>query len=233
MRSIQKGKGIFSFSKKKSKENNAKQNSTTVNNSSTTRTNTGDFREKIAKNEELLNNLKENLKKLVEEIDEHKKKALELSREGKKSEALDEIKKYKPKKELETKKLNGMIENLSEIISQLKIFEVYKFSQEKGLMKGGDNNDFVFNNPMHKKRKTLKRSKSSKNLYSNVDSLYGKLKRNLELPVNATPKDVSNALDKLISEFDYELPNSSVIEMNELDPAQEEELLKELAKLER
>ena len=175
MRSIQKGRGIFSFSKKKSKDNNAKINSATVNNSK-------DYKNTITKNEELLNNLKEKLKKLLEEIEEHKKKAVELNREGKKTEALDEIKMYKPKKELETKKLSAMIENLSDMIGQLKIFEIYKFSQEKGLMKGGDNNDFTFNNPLHKKRKTLKRSKASKNLYSNVDSLYGKLKRNLELP---------------------------------------------------
>lgn len=233
MRSIQKGRGIFSFSKKKSKDNNAKINSATVNNSSTTVNNSKDYKNTITKNEELLNNLKEKLKKLLEEIEEHKKKAVELNREGKKTEALDEIKMYKPKKELETKKLSAMIENLSDMIGKLKIFEIYKFSQEKGLMKGGDNNDFTFNNPLHKKRKTLKRSKASKNLYSNVDSLYGKLKRNLELPVNASPKDVSNALDKLISEFDYELPNINVTEMNELDPAEEEELLKELAKLER
>ena len=79
MRSIQKGRGIFSFSKKKSKDNNAKINSATVNNSK-------DYKNIITKNEELLNNLKEKLKKLLEEIEEHKKKAVELNREGKKTE---------------------------------------------------------------------------------------------------------------------------------------------------
>lgn len=59
------------------------------------------------------------------------------------------------------------------------------YTQTESLRKNNNNN-----NPLYSRSKSLKRSNGSRNLYSNVNSEYGKLKRELELPVNASRENI-------------------------------------------
>ena len=164
----------------------------------------------IIKLKDQLSSFKEKSEKLLKEIDEHKKKAVELNKDNKKADAILEIKRYNMK-ELEIKKITVMIHNV-------KVMLIHLLKQEKELMKAGGNNNMVsFKNPMHSK-KTLKRSNGSRNLFSKYNSEYGKLKRNYKLAINASPEDVLS-----------EIMKDSGIENKQSD----EELLKELEKLEK
>jgi hypothetical protein len=175
MRSIQKGKGgLFSStrnnSNKNSNKNNKKHNTVKKNNN---------LKNAIKKTRDQIDKFEERSKNLLEEIEEDKKKAVELNRNNKKTEAINKIKKYK-QKESEIEKLNVMIQNLKKPLVELMLV------QKKSLTK--NNNSFTFNNPL--KRKTLKRSEGSRNLYSNYNAEYGKFKRDLQLPIDATQDDI-------------------------------------------
>jgi hypothetical protein len=226
MRSNQKGGGFFS------RKNNNKKNNNTVNKSGTVN-NSSNLKNSITKIRDQLNKSKEKAEKLLEEIKEHKNKALELSREGKREEAISELKKYKPKEE-ETVKLTAIIHNL-------KVVLIHLLKKQKELMRGG-NNSFMFNNPVHrksKKRKTLKRSNGSRNLYSNYNSEYGKLKRQLELPIDASEDELLEALMKPSSNSNLSESNRNLLKELEPDTVEksyretERRLSKELEEVER
>jgi len=130
----------------------------------------------------------ERIDKIKNEIDEHKEKFREYGLKDK-ARALHEFNMRKIK-ERELTNLIGMISNL----------ELMEKKLTKGGKKNNNNNNFSFNNPLHhsskSKRKTLKRSYGSRNLYSKYNSNYGKEKREYQLPINATNDELINAMLK-------------------------------------
>ena len=186
--------GVFSLFKKKNgtKNNNSTVNSK-VNNPMYGKKNESNFTdeqfEEFKENRlNLINKEKERITQLLVEIDAHIEKAVRLGKENKKEWAIHELR-MKKTKEFEIKKVKFYIHKL---IEQLK-----EVAAKKKSMKGGVyNKNFTFRNPFYGKKKTLKRSNASRNLYSNVNSKYGKLKRELELPVNSTIDDVLHELFK-------------------------------------
>jgi hypothetical protein len=78
-------------------------------------------------------------------------------------------------------------------------------------------------------RKTLKRSTHSKNLYSNINSRYGKLKRELELPVDADVLEVLDALKSGLSATTNKGQNQAT-ELMELSDELDELIKKDLEK---
>ena len=207
MRTIQKGNGgWFSSTKKNNKKNNNKKNNNKKNNTNNKKKNTVEnnrnLKNSIRKLRQQIDKLKERAKNLLEEIAEHKKKTAEFNRDGKKTEAINEIKKYK-RKQSEIEKLTVMIQNLKKLLVELMLEE------EK---------TFTVNNPL--RRKTLKRSQGSRNLYSNYNAEYGKLKRELQLPIDATEDDLLKELEN---------PSTAVNKFSE----SERDLLRELEELEQ
>jgi hypothetical protein len=171
-----------------------------IGNNNTKKNNTG----KSLKN--TISKFDNQIDKLKNEIEEHKEKFREFGLKDK-ARARHEFDMRKMK-ERELTKLTGMLSNL-----------------EQKLTNGGkkkNNNNFSFNNPLYhnskSKRKTLKRSYGSRNLYSKYNSNHGKEKREYQLPINATNDELIN---EMLKPRNYQYTNS------------DRELLKELNDLEK
>ena len=143
---------------------------------------------------------------LKNEIEEHKEKFREFGLKDK-ARARHEFNMRKMK-ERELTKLTGMVSNLEERLT-------------KGGKKNNNNNNFSFNNPLHhsskSKRKTLKRSYGSRNLYSKYNSNYGKEKREYQLPINATNDELLNAMLKPRNDKFTNSERNLLKELNDLE----------------
>jgi predicted RNase H-like nuclease (RuvC/YqgF family) len=138
-----------------------------------------------------INDYNERIEVLKNEIEEYKKNAVKLSREHQKSRAYNKMRMYKAKED--------QIKTINMIIDNLKV-KLMNGGKKKNKNKN-NNNNFSFNNPLHhsskSKRKTLKRSNGIRNLYSLYNSVNGKLKRDLQLPINATNQEL---IDKMMED---------------------------------
>ena len=149
-----------------------------------------------------INTLKSRISDLTEEIKDDKEKARSFLKEGKKSDTMIQINKYKAK-EAEVKKVQAMIESLRNIVIDI-------LREEKKLMKGGNR----FN--IDKIKRNLKLSNSS-TIEEVADKLVKKIQEEFKKMKNLTEseekKNYKNLSDNNIKDLETEL---DLLELEEL-----------------
>jgi len=149
-----------------------------------------------------INTLKSRISDLTEEIKDDKEKARSFLKEGKRSDTLIQINKYKAK-EAEIKKLEAMIETLRNTVIDI-------LKKEKNVMKGGDR----FN--INKLKRNLKLSNSA-TIEEVADKLYKRNQEEFKKMKNLTElgekRNYKNLSDNNIKELELEL---DLLELEEL-----------------
>lgn len=149
-----------------------------------------------------INTLKSRISDLTEEIKNDKEKARSFLKEGKKSDTMIQINKYKAK-EAEVKKVEAMIESLRNIVIDI-------LREEKKVMKGGNR----FN--INKLKRNLKLSNSS-TIEEVSDKLVKKIQEEFKKMKNLTEseekKNYKNLSDNNIKDLETEL---DLLELEEL-----------------
>ena len=149
-----------------------------------------------------INTLKSRISDLTEEIKDDKEKARSFLKEGKKSDTMIQINKYKAK-EAEVKKVQAMIESLRNIVIDI-------LREEKKLMKGGNR----FN--IDKIKRNLKLPNSS-TIEEVADKLVKKIQEEFKKMKNLTElsekRNYKNLSDNNIKDLETEL---ELLELEEL-----------------